>query len=55
METFVIKCADEYLEYFLSQLTMTDYCQAGTVFKNFPSAIEAIDMTFQRSYAKKEK
>ena len=33
---------------------MEHYCTVGPIFDNFPDAIKAIDITFQRSYAKGE-
>ena len=48
VESFVVACANGYLKYFISQDTMSNYPQTGTVFENFLDAIEAIDVTFQK-------
>ena len=54
VETFVVGCADGFVDYFVTQPSMGDYRTSGAVFDHFPDAIEAIDVTFQRSYARGE-
>lgn len=48
------KCAEDILDYFIATDNMTDYREAEKVFENFPSAMEAVDVTFQQSYARGE-
>ena len=51
VETFILDCADDFANYFITQPSMRHYQTIGPVFDNFPDAIEAINVTFQRSYA----
>ena len=54
VETFVLACADEFADYVITQPSMGRYQTVGLVFDNFSNAIEAMDITFQRSYAQGE-
>ena len=54
VETFIFACADGFADYFIMQPSMGHYCTIGPIFDNFPDAIKAIDIMFQRSYARGE-
>ena len=54
VDGFVEKCADRFYDYYLSCDSMMDYRKKDVAFENFPSVIEAIDVTFQRGYARGE-
>ena len=54
VETFIFACADGFADYFIMQPSMGHYCTVGPIFDNFPDSIEAIDVTFQQSYARGE-
>ena len=54
VETFIFSCADGFADYFITQPSMRHYCNVGPIFDNFPDAIKAINVTFQRSYARGE-
>ena len=49
--TFILACADVFADYFITQPSMEHYQAVGPVFDKLPNAIEAIDITFQHSYA----
>ena len=54
VETFIFACADGFADFFITQPSMGHYQTVGPIFNNFPDAIKAIDITFQRSYARGE-
>ena len=54
VETFILACTDGFADYFVTQPSMGHYRTVGPVFDNFPDAIEAINVTFQRLYAQGE-
>ena len=54
VETFIFACADGFADFFITQSSMGHYQTVGPIFDNFPDAIEAINITFQRSYARGE-
>ena len=54
VETFILACADNFANYFITQPSM-GHCQTvSPISNNFLDAIEAINVTFQRSYARGE-
>ena len=46
------KCSFAIYEWFVEEKSMEEYRKLGKTFVHYPSAIEAIDVTFQQSYAR---
>ena len=46
----ISKCNKDLYEMFIDAPSMQVYCNRGNEFKNFPNALEAIDVTFQKTY-----
>ena len=54
IENIVSKCLDDIYINYLAEETMTDHRRKGVIFEAIPEVLEAIDVTFQHSYARGE-